>query len=155
MHKTTVYRRWRTKDALLADALAEAALARTDVVDTGDIDKDMRTLARAVVVTLTSTAGRATVRALVSEAPSSPELGQLLTRFWTAGRAHIGPIIDAGVRRGQLPAGTSASEVMKYIAAPLYYQMLMTDEPLTTATADRAAAAAIAAARAGILTETA
>ena len=40
---------------------------------------------------------------------------------------------------------------MKYIAAPLYYQLLMTDEPLTEAAADRAAAAALAAARAGVL----
>ena len=40
---------------------------------------------------------------------------------------------------------------MKYVAAPLYYQLLMTDEPLTEAAADRAAAAALAAARAGVL----
>jgi AcrR family transcriptional regulator len=151
VHKTTIYRRWGNKDALIADALAQAALDRTDVNDTGDIDEDMRTLARAVVVTITSAAGRATVRALVAEAPPSAELGEVLARFWTARRAHVGPIIEAGVARGQLPAGTSAGELMKYIAAPLYYQLLMTDEPLTTATADRAAAAAIAAARAGLL----
>ena len=40
---------------------------------------------------------------------------------------------------------------MKYVAAPIYYQLLMSDEPLTEATADRAAAAALTAARAGLL----
>ena len=39
---------------------------------------------------------------------------------------------------------------MKYIAAPLYCQLLMTDEPLTEATADQASAAALAAARVGV-----
>jgi len=41
---------------------------------------------------------------------------------------------------------------MKYVATPLYYQLLMAEDPLTEASADRAAAAALAAARAGVLT---
>ena len=40
---------------------------------------------------------------------------------------------------------------MKYVAAPIYHQLLMTDEPLTDDTADRAAAAALTVARAGLL----
>ncbi len=151
IHKTTIYRRWVTKDRLVADALAHAALDRTDVADTGDIDADMRTLARAVMVTITSREGLAIVRAIVAEAPGSPELAEVLQQFWSARHAHIGPIIVAAIVRGQLPSATSPAEVMKYIAAPLYYQQLMTDEPLTVASADRAAAAALAAARAGIL----
>ena len=151
VHKTTVYRRWRSKDQLIADALAHAAEARTDVADTGDIDADMRTLARAVAVTITSREGLATVRAIVAEAPSSPEMGRVLEQFWASRAALVAPIIEAAVERGQLPRTTSATELMKYIAAPLFYQLLMTDEPLTQQSADRAAAAALAAARAGIL----
>jgi AcrR family transcriptional regulator len=150
VHKTTVYRRWRTKDHLIADALAGAAQARTVVADTGDIDADMRTLARAVVATITSRDGLATVRAIVAESPGSPELGEVLQQFWSSRRALVGPIIDSAIERGQLPRATSATELMKYVAAPLYYQLLMTDEPLTDESADRAAAAALAAARAGV-----
>ncbi|HUP73553.1 MAG TPA: TetR/AcrR family transcriptional regulator [Acidimicrobiales bacterium] len=151
VHKTTVYRRWCTKDQLVAEALAHAATERTEVADTGDIDDDMRTLARAVVATLTSRDGLAIVRALVAEAPNSPELGEVLRSFWTSRWAHVGPIITAAIERGQLPPATSPSELMKFIAAPLYYQLLMTDEPLSDQSADRAAAAALAAARAGVL----
>ena len=131
VHKTTVYRRWGTKDALIADALEQAAAARTEVVDSGDIDADMRTLARAVVATLTSRDGIATVRAIVAEAPGSPELGRVMRHFWAARLTQVGPIIDGAVGRQQLPTTTSAAELMKFIAAPLYYQLLMTDEPLT------------------------
>lgn len=153
VHKTTVYRRWRTKGRLLADALAHAARARTVVADTGDIDADMRTLARAVVATITSPEGLATVRAIVSES-ASPELGEVLRQFWSTRLDHIGPIIDGAIGRGQLPPSTSPTELMKYVAAPLYYQLLMTEDPLTYASADRAAAAAVAAARAGVLAAT-
>jgi AcrR family transcriptional regulator len=151
VHKTTVYRRWGTKDQLIAEALEQAAAARTEVADTGDIDADMRTLARAVAVTLTSPNGIATVRAIAAEAPGSPQLGQVMTRFWRARLAQVGPVIEGAIDRHQLPPSTSPAELMKYIAAPLYYQLLMTDEPLTEATADRASAAALAAARAGVL----
>jgi hypothetical protein len=111
----------------------------------------MRTLARAVVATLTSRDGVATVRAIVADAPGSAELRTILRDFWQARLSHVGPIIDTAAAHGQLPPATSPAELMKYIAAPLYYQLLMTDEPLTEAAADRAAAAAVAAARAGVL----
>jgi AcrR family transcriptional regulator len=151
VHKTTVYRRWRTKEHLIADALSHAAEARTDIADTGDIDADMRSLARAVAITITSREGLATVRAIVAEAPSSPEMGRVLEQFWASRAALVAPIIEAAINRGQLPPTTSATELMKFIAAPLYYQLLMTDESVTEASADRAAAAALAAARAGVL----
>jgi AcrR family transcriptional regulator len=151
VHKTTVYRRWRTKDQLIADALADAAESRTEVVDSGDIDADMRSLARAVAITITSREGHATVRAIVAGAPSSPEMGRVLERFWASRAAVVAPIIEAAIVRDQLPSTTSSTELMKYIAAPLFYQLLMTDEPITEASADRAAAAALAAARAHVL----
>jgi AcrR family transcriptional regulator len=151
VHKTTVYRRWRTKDALLAEVLAQAAEDRIDVVDSGDIDRDLEDLARAVVETLTSPAGDATVRAIIAAAPSSPELGAVLGTFWAARRAHVGPIIEAAIERGQLPPETDPATLMKYLAAPLYFQRLMTEEPLTMQDATRAASAALVAARNGLL----
>ena len=124
----------------------------SDVADTGDIDVDIRSLARTVVATLTSREGIATVRAIVAESPGSPELREVMRQFWSSRLAHVGPMIDGAIERHQLPQDTSPAELMKYVAAPLYYQLLMTDEPLTEADADRAAAAALAAARAGVLT---
>jgi AcrR family transcriptional regulator len=151
VHKTTIYRRWRTKDQLIAEALADAAATRSAVADTGDIDADIRSLARTVVATLTSREGVATVRAIVAESPGSPELREVMRQFWSSRLALVGPMIEGAIERHQLPSGTSPAELMKYVAAPLYYQLLMTDEPLTEAAADRAAAAGLAAARAGIL----
>ena len=152
VHKTTIYRRWRTKDQLIAEALADAAVTRSKVDDTGDIDADIRSLARTVVATLTSREGIATVRAIVAESPGSPELREVMRQFWLSRLGHVGPMLDRAIERHQLPQETSPAELTKYVAAPLYFQLLMTDEPLTEAAADRAAAAALAAARAGILT---
>lgn len=153
VHKTTVYRRWRTKDQLIVEALDETAQNRIEVPDTGDLDHDLRTLARAVRALLASPVGGATVRALVSGAQASPEVAQILRRFWTTRMSRVGAIVERAVSRGELPAGTDSDELMKYLAAPLFHRVLVTAEPLTQAMADRAAAAALAAARAGVFEE--
>ena len=117
------------------------------MVDAGDIDVDMRTLARSVVTTLTSRDGG-------DGAPSwpGPRAPNSKGSFEGSGRplAQVGPMIERAVGRKQLPKGTNPAELMKYVAAPLYYQLLMTAEPLTESDADRAAAVAIVAARAGL-----
>jgi AcrR family transcriptional regulator len=152
VHKTTVYRRWGSKDRLVAEALEAAAERRIQVPDSGDVDQDLRALARAVLAILTSRDGAATVRALVAGAQSSPEVGRVVRRFWATRLAHVGPIVDRAVSRGQLPHGTDPDELLRYLAAPLFHRLLVSAEPLTRATADQAAAAALAAARAGIFT---
>src|SRR4029453_14191861 len=63
VHKTTLYRRWGGKDRLVAEALEAAAERRIQVPDSGDIDQDLRALARAVLAILSSRDGAATAAA--------------------------------------------------------------------------------------------
>lgn len=152
VHKTTIYRRWGSKDQLVAEALEAAADRRIQLPDTGDVAQDLRALARAVLAILTSRDGAATVRALVAGTQNSPDVGRVVRRFWTARLEQVRPIVERAVTRGQLPRGTNPTELMKYLVAPLFHRLLVTAEPLTQATADKAAAAALAAARAGVFT---
>ena len=154
VHKTTVYRRWGSKDRLVAEAREAAADQRIQIPDTGDIDQDLRALARAVLAILTSRDGAATVRALVAGAQDSPDVGRVVRRFWATRLAHVGPLVDRAVSRGQLPNGTDPDDLMRYLAAPLFHRLLVTAEPLTAATADQAAAVVLAAARAGVFNST-
>jgi len=150
VHKTTVYRRWGGKVPLVAEALEAAADSRIQVPESGDIDQELRSLARAVLAILTSRDGAATVRALVAGAQGAPEVGRIVRRFWTTRLAQVGPIVDRAVSRGQLPPGTDSDDLLRYLSAPLFHRLLVTAEPLTRASADQAAAAALAAARAGV-----
>jgi AcrR family transcriptional regulator len=150
VHKTTVYRRWGSKERLVAEALEAAAESRIGTPDTGDVEGDLRALARAVRATLSGREGAAAVYALVSGARVSPEVGRITRRFWATRMAHAGPIVERAVERGQLRQGTRTAEVIEYLAAPLYYRLLVRGEPPTEADADLAAAVALAAARAGV-----
>jgi AcrR family transcriptional regulator len=148
VHRTTIYRRWRTREQLVAAAFMDAAQRRLDVADSGDIDRDARALARSVASTLAQPVVAAAVRATLSLS-SQQVRDEITSSFWYSRQAAVGPLIKRAVERGQLPTGTDPAHVIAAIAAPLYFRLLVSGEPLTAAAADRAAIAALAAARAG------
>jgi AcrR family transcriptional regulator len=154
VHKTTVYRRWGSKTELVRQALAATAQSMIEVPDTGTVGEDLRLLSRAVQATLGSPRGAATTRSVLAGAAASPEIRAMMARFWDTRLAAIAAIIDRAVARGELPAGTEPAGVMHAVAAPLYYRLLVTGEPLTPEHADESAAAALAAARAGVFSRT-
>lgn len=148
VHKTTVYRRWGSKAELIAQALIGAAGSHIQVPDTGSVDIDLRLLARAVQAVLSLPEGAAITRALIVGAMTSPELARLMERFWATRFEAIGVIVDRAIQAGQLPVGTDAAALLHAMAAPLYYQLLVTGEPVTESDADLSAAAALTAAAA-------
>lgn len=150
VHKTTIYRRWRTTDALVVEALEALAERRIAIPDTGTIDDDLRALARSVLGSLTSDEGAGALYALISGARHSPEVARIGRRFWQTRLLQVEPIIERAVERGQLPHGTNAPAIIEQVAAPLYFRLLITAKPLTEDAADQAAAAALAAARTGV-----
>jgi AcrR family transcriptional regulator len=152
VNKTTIYRRWQSKDTLLADALASAVNTAVRVPDTGSIDTDLREFARSIATILTSTAGSAAARALFSGAANSPQLAAIKRDLFAERHKLAAPIAERAIRRGELPADTDPRELIGLTAAPLYYRFLVTGEPIDPTIADRAAAAALAAARAGTCT---
>ncbi|HEY1639363.1 MAG TPA: TetR/AcrR family transcriptional regulator [Streptosporangiaceae bacterium] len=154
VHKTTVYRRWGSKAELVRQALAATAQSMIEAPDTGTVSEDLRLLSRAVQATLGSPRGAATTRSVLAGAAASPEIRAMMAKFWDTRLAAIAAIIDRGVARGELPAGTEPAGVMHAVAAPLYYRLLVTGEPLTPEHADETAAAALAAARAGVFSRT-
>jgi AcrR family transcriptional regulator len=150
VHKTTIYRRWNTRERVIAEALQHAALARIDAPDTGAVETDLGRLAESVRTILASREGAAAARALATGAASSAEIRTVVREFWAARMTHVRPIVERAVVRGELPSGTNADELLKHLSAPLYQRLLVTLEPLTTRAAERAARATLAAARAGV-----
>lgn len=152
VHKTTIYRRWGTREQLVAEALQVMAERRIPIPDTGHVQADLGALARAVAAVLRSDEGAGAVRALAAGAPGSPEIARVGRQFWATRLQEVMPLIERGVARGQLPPGTDGALVITAVAAPLYHRLLVTGEVPDDSSADRAASAALAAARAGVFT---
>jgi len=151
VHKTSVYRHWPHREALVLDALTTNVAGGLTIPNTGALETDLREFARGLVAWLSSPLGKAVVQATVSDASRVPEIGDLQRRFY-ADRLHRDEVmIRRAVERGEIPADTDAAEVIKTLIAPIYLRFLLTAEAIDATTADRATALALAAVRAGIL----
>jgi AcrR family transcriptional regulator len=154
VHKTTIYRRWKDRESLIADAVTELATTRVPFPDTHDIDADLRKMARSLVKFLNSPTGRAIAAVTLSDAARIPQIHATRRRFFADRFDRAGPVIAGAIDRGQLPAATDPAELVRTVVAPIYLRLLVTAEPIDETTADNAVKVALAAARAGALIAT-
>ncbi|MFF5204542.1 TetR/AcrR family transcriptional regulator [Streptosporangium sp. NPDC000396] len=147
--KTTLYRRWGTTAALVADLLMDMAEQSLPRAETGSLLGDLRANARLVQRTLTDPRQGRLFKAMITAATCDERTAAALHRFYEIRIEEWASCVEQAVQRGELPSGTDACEVIRAVSAPLYYRLLASGDPLDEAAADRAALAAAAAARAG------
>lgn len=147
--KTTVYRRWGTVANLVADLLADMAEQSLPRTDTGSLAGDLRANARLVQKTLSDPRQGPLFKAFIAAATSSADTADALRRFYAVRIDEWVPCVRQAIERGEIPPDTDPREVIRAVSAPLYYRVLVSNERLDEADADRAASAAVDAARAG------
>ncbi len=130
VHKTTVYRRWRTKEALVLDAMLQQAAQTVAVPDTGTLRGDLMELARRSAAIQTSAAGEAVVRAVAGQGPADPELAAANHRFWTKRLTLDQTIVLRAKDRGEVDPKADPGPVIEALLGPLYFRLLVTGEPL-------------------------
>ncbi|MFI7454939.1 TetR/AcrR family transcriptional regulator [Nonomuraea sp. NPDC049714] len=151
VHKTTVYRRWGSVEGLIADALEMAQEEPWPIPDTGTIEEDLRGVARLVQGGFDDPELGPVSSAFVAAAMQSPEAARALHDFFEARHEQSAQVVQRAVDRGELPVTVDVREVIRVAVAPIYYRLFVAHEPVTERDADRAADAALAAARAGVL----
>jgi AcrR family transcriptional regulator len=149
VHKTTIYRRWKDRESLFADALIDQIAVDVPIPDTDAIETDLREHARSLIRSLTSEYGRAFLAAFFSDAARVPAMAAVKHRFFEDRFRRLEPLVTRAVERGELPPGTDPGQVIRALIAPIYLRQLVTAEPLDDAVADQAVRIALAAARAG------
>ncbi|MFI2372311.1 TetR/AcrR family transcriptional regulator C-terminal ligand-binding domain-containing protein [Streptomyces sp. NPDC018833] len=150
VHKTTLYRRWGGLEELLADALDLAGEDSWTPPDTGSLEGDLHALAREVAESLDDPAAAAAPAAFIAAAFRSERAAQALHAFYAERFRRSAAVVERAIARGEAPAATDAGDVVRAVSAPLFFRLFISREPVDRALADRSAAAAIAAVRAGV-----
>ncbi|MFF5841183.1 TetR/AcrR family transcriptional regulator [Streptomyces massasporeus] len=148
--KTTVYRRWGTVAALVADLLQDMAEQSAPRTETGSLLGDLTANALLVQRTLTDPRQGPLFKALIAAATGDARTAAALHRFYDIRVREWAPCVRQAVDRGEVPRGTDAHEVVRAVSAPLYYHLLISGDRLDETTAARSAEAAVTAARAGV-----
>ncbi|MGW1377917.1 TetR/AcrR family transcriptional regulator C-terminal ligand-binding domain-containing protein [Streptomyces sp. NPDC002446] len=168
VHKTTLYRRWKDVEGLVADALDLAGEDSWTPPDTGSLEGDLRALAHEVVTSFTDPAVAASGSAMIAAAFQSERAAAALRAYYAERFARCEALVERAVHRGELPAAAEArtptapgsaetgaidaGALVRSVSAPLFFRLFITREPVDEALADQAVAATLAAARAGVFT---
>jgi AcrR family transcriptional regulator len=135
--KATIYRRWRTKEDLVADTIAEISRAEVTPAETGTLEGDLREMLRTIVSVVNGPTGAAT-QALLSTVPHNPALAAAFRDgpigVWEQAFDQIFARAEA---RGELRPGlTSDSVVAEAITATIVQRWLVNGRPVTDEYAD-------------------
>lgn len=128
--KTTIYRRYASKPALVAHALLDESAAAMAVPDTGTLRGDLVTLMRGLAELLSRPYWARTVPAIAAAAVDDPELDELLHRDNLDRFAAADVLYERARGRGELPAEVVHRDLEELLSGALYMRALLLREPI-------------------------
>jgi AcrR family transcriptional regulator len=148
VHKTTLYRRWGTRENLLLEAMLELSSERVPIPDTGSLRQDLVEFGRGVVASVKTPEVQAIVRAVASIGDRDARLAEANRCFWSARLTLDAEIVQRAIARGELPPESDRGLVVEALLAPIYFRLLITggrlDRRFVERQADFVAAGALA-----------
>ncbi|HZG91134.1 MAG TPA: TetR/AcrR family transcriptional regulator [Pseudonocardia sp.] len=120
VNKTTIYRRWGTREALVADALTAMTGRQIAVLNTGDVRADLVAFAGRVRDAIVAPTSRALMSALAA-GNHQGELAGIGRRYWADRLAAARPLVERAVERGALPPGLDPDAVIVRIVGPIWF----------------------------------
>jgi AcrR family transcriptional regulator len=133
--KATVYRRWATKETLVAEAL-ERIVRSIPIPDTGSTEGDLRVMMRDSLNMYRDPATKGLLSGLVAAMARSERIAQAVrSGFIATRRDALRQVLERGVARGDLQKGLDFELALDLLSGPLLFRMLITggriDERLT------------------------
>jgi AcrR family transcriptional regulator len=130
--KHTIYRRWPSKGALFLDAVLSSHEAALEYPDTGDIVADLREQILAAVELLGRPPLGPLYRSLLGEAQHDAAVSAALNeRFIAPQTQRTIARLEKARDRGQLSPDLDLELAMSILSGPIYFQFLITAEPVT------------------------
>ena len=147
--KAALYRRWRSKQAMLVDVLARVGTRTALPPDTGSLRGDVLAFIEDALAVLQHPIAGRVISDLIAEARRSPKLADaLLARYRDPRRAAGAAMLRRAVERGELPPDVDVDLALDLLAGPLYLRAAVAGGPLDPTYAERLADAFLRAVRA-------
>jgi AcrR family transcriptional regulator len=122
--KATIYRRWKSKEALFVEAVQQ--LARTpEIPDTGTVRGDLEAVVAATIGRMARDAFRIIPRLLADAADDPRLLAAMQEALLSPRRAALGEILRRGVARGELRADLDVELVTQIVFGTTVASVLM------------------------------
>ena len=127
--KTTIYRHWPSREALVLDACSTIAPGQ-DVPDTGSVETDLRAILTNIAVLLQTANWASVLPSIVDLAEREPEFAEVHRRIQHGHAAPLREVLERGIRSGALPARTDVAAITAALLGPLFYRRWFSREPI-------------------------
>ncbi|MBW4534466.1 MAG: TetR/AcrR family transcriptional regulator [Pleurocapsa minor HA4230-MV1] len=126
--KTTIYRRYNSKEELVADAIESI---RQDVVipDTGNLDHDLDELIENAAQITLSALGRQTVAMIISSAASNSQFAQIYwTKYLQPRREAFASVIERAKMRNEIQVDVDSGLIFDSMSGIMLYALIFPPE---------------------------
>ncbi|MFG2072409.1 DNA-binding transcriptional regulator, AcrR family [Nonomuraea maritima] len=128
--KAALYRRWPTRERLVADALEQALAPPDGTIDTGTLREDLRALAHAMMAYYLGPYGLAGLRLHVEARACPEQFAELAAGLRRSRVLEARAIIRRAIERGELGERASPTLILDTLVGGLLNHVLATPEEL-------------------------
>jgi AcrR family transcriptional regulator len=129
--KATIYRRYRSKDQLITEAVGALVNQEIEIPDSGSTREDLQILMRQAVDLYSGTLAAKLMPGIVDEMSRNGELAAIARdQFLMRRRAALQAVFERGIGRGDLRRDLDVDFALDVLAGPLFYRLLITGGPI-------------------------
>jgi AcrR family transcriptional regulator len=126
--KATIYRRWKNKAEVIADAIHHYAFCKAPTVDTGSLRGDLIEIIGEKVKAMKSEDGQL-IAGMLTIARADKDLATLITQSLTDyATAAYGGIFDRAVTRGEIPKDAKREYILLLVQSVISFRILMSHQ---------------------------
>jgi AcrR family transcriptional regulator len=126
--ESTIYRRWRSREDLVVEAVLGHMGETIPLPDTGSFRSDIQVFLQESAAFLQSPDGMLLTRSMF--ATMNHIDSQTRHAYWTARFSHTGMIVQRAIERGEIAPEVDPNVLMTALTGALYVRMLVLDAPL-------------------------
>ncbi|WP_248929269.1 TetR/AcrR family transcriptional regulator [Paenibacillus hamazuiensis] len=127
--KTTIYRHWPTREALVIDACSRM-IAEQETPDTGSLEGDVTAILMEIAQLLPTANWSFVLPSIVDTAERNPEFAEVHSRIQRGHAAPLREVLQRAVSRGELSAHADVSTIVAALLGPLFYRRWFSREPI-------------------------
>jgi AcrR family transcriptional regulator len=127
--KTTIYRQWPSREALVIDACSRISDEQA-IPDTGSLDGDLTAILSNIGHLLGTAQWSSVLPSIVDAAERDPEFADIHRRIQHGHAAPLREVIDRAARRGEIAATADRSTMIAGLTGPLFYRRWFSREPI-------------------------
>jgi len=128
--KTTIYRHWSNRNALIIDACLRMTDGHEDPPDTGSLEGDLRAILTDLADLLATARWSSIMPSIIDAAEREPEIAEVHSRLQVWHAAPMRAALERAVERGQIAPGVDISAMASALRGPLYFRRWFTREPI-------------------------